>query len=67
MHVTPGPTHVVKVDDIGDKWCFKCRRRTPHIRVLLDDPPERQPSPYDPVWVRRCDGCGGDYTAFGSA
>lgn len=60
----PGPSVVLKTEEAGDKWCFKCRQRQPHTWVLLDDPPERQPSYYEPIWVLRCPTCRGDYTAF---
>ena len=64
IHITPGPSVVIRSEDAGEHWCFRCRKRLPHTDVLLDDPPERQPSYYDPVWSRRCSRCGEDHTAF---
>jgi hypothetical protein len=60
----PGPSVVIAEHDAGERWCFKCRKRLPHTDVLLDDPPERQPSYYEPVWSCRCSGCGEDHTLF---
>ena len=62
--ICPGPTVVVREETAGDRWCFGCRARLPHTCVLLDDPPERQPSYYEPVWVCRCSRCGMDRTRF---
>lgn len=62
--IIPGPTVVLKTELAGPKWCFRCRKRLPHQWVLLDDPPERQPSYYDPQWVLKCPDCGGDHTSF---
>ena len=62
--ICPGPSVVIKTVDAGERWCFRCRKRLPYADVLLDDPPERQPSYYEPVWSRRCSGCGEDHTAF---
>ena len=64
IHITPGPSVVIRSENAGEHWCFRCRKRLPHTDVLLDDPPERQPSYYDPVWSRRCSGCGEDHTEF---
>ncbi len=61
LHITPGPQKVLAEHDIGDKWCFGCRKRLPHtVRVLGDE----EPSYYEPVAVRVCSGCGRDQTAF---
>lgn len=62
--ICPGPSVVIRTEPAGERWCFRCRKRLPHTWVLLDDPPERQPSWYEPVWSCRCPGCGGDHTAF---
>ena len=62
-----GPSVVIKTEDAGEKWCFGCRKRLPHTWELLDDPPERQPSWYSPIWVCRCSGCGRDCTSFPGA
>ena len=64
IHITPGPTVEIKREVERVRWCFRCRRRLRHVAVLLDDPPERQPSYYEPVWVLRCAGCGKDHTWF---
>jgi len=64
LHITPGPSVEVRREPAGKKWCFRCRSRLSHEAVLLIDPPERQPSYFDPVWVLRCSGCGGDHTHF---
>lgn len=59
IHICPGPSVVIarREDDRPTRWCFRCRKHLVHIRELLDDPPERQPSYYEPIWVRRCSGC----------
>lgn len=64
LHITPGPSVVIAREDAGIRWCFACRAHLPHAWLLLDDPPERQPSYYDPVWMRECSRCGGDHTYF---
>jgi hypothetical protein len=56
----------VKREPAGDRWCFAERKRLPHDWVLFDEPPERHPSYYDPVWQLECSGCGKDKTRFGS-
>lgn len=61
--LTPGPGHEYRRDPAGDRWCFGCRARLPHDDVLIGDPPEVM-SYYEPVWVRRCSGCGRDRTQF---
>ena len=40
------------------------QKRLRHVAVLLDDPPERQPSYCEPVPVLRCAGCGQDCASF---
>jgi hypothetical protein len=62
--IIPGPSVVIREEPDRARWCFKCRKHLMHTAVLLDDPPERQPSYYEPVWVLRCPCCGGDYTDF---
>lgn len=59
----PGPSVVVR-EGGQERWCFRCRKRTAHRWELMDDPPERQPSYYDPTWRCRCTRCNGDYTTF---
>ena len=59
--IIPGPTKVLAEEPAGDRWCFGCRKRLPHIDACLADP---EPSYYDPVWVRRCSVCKRDCTRF---
>lgn len=49
-------------DDRPTRWCFQCRAHLPHSWALIDEPPERQPSYYDPVPVIRCLRCQEDHT-----
>jgi hypothetical protein len=60
----PGPSWVVATadDDRPTRWCFQCRKYLPHTWVLLDDPPERQPSWYEPICTINCSRCGEDHT-----
>ena len=53
-------------DDRPTRFCFNrgCREHLPHSWALMDDPPERQPSYYEPVPVLRCSRCGGDHADF---
>ena len=64
IFLCPGPSAVIKTEDAGERWCFQCRKRLPHTWELLDDPPERQPSYYEPVWSCKCPRCGQDHTRF---
>lgn len=66
IHITPGPTFVLKSEYAGWKWCFQCRKRLKHTAELMADYPlgSKEMSYYDPVWVLRCSGCGGDHTRF---
>jgi hypothetical protein len=64
IHIVPGPTVEIRRERGEPRWCFGCRKRLAGDWVLLDDPPERQPSYYDPVWVWRCDGCNRDRSRF---
>lgn len=59
--IIPGPSKELRREPAGDRWCFACRKRLPHDDVLLGD---EGPSYYDPVWVRKCSGCGNDRTTF---
>jgi hypothetical protein len=59
--IIPGPTVEVTREPAGDLWCFGCRKRLPHVDVLMRDV---EPSYYDPVWVRQCSGCHKDRTYF---
>lgn len=67
LHVTPGPSVVIERHPAGRMWCFRCRAHLEHAAELLDYPPERQPTYFDPVWVRRCSRCGGCHTRFPGA
>lgn len=62
----PGPSYTLATaeDDRPTRWCFSCRKHLRHTWALMDDPPERQPSPYEPVPVLRCERCGRDHTDF---
>ena len=66
IHICPGPPHEVwrKPDDRDTRWCFGCRKHLRHERVLYTDPPERQPSPYEPILVLECTRCHRDRTVF---
>lgn len=57
----PGPTKVLRQESAGERWCFGCRKRLPHIDTCLAD---EEPSYYDPIWVRRCTRCKRDCTRF---
>jgi hypothetical protein len=59
--IIPGPTEELARHDAGMRWCFGCREHLPHTDVLMGD---REPSYYEPIWVRRCSRCGKDRTAF---
>jgi hypothetical protein len=61
--ITPGPSHEYARLSVGDKWCFKCRKKLPHDLVRLGDPPDME-SYYEPINVLWCSGCCGDYTRF---
>ena len=68
----PREVYVLREVDAGDRWCFGCRKRLPHVDRLLHDnphplPPDFPPdelSYYDPWWSRECSGCGEDRTVF---
>lgn len=62
--ICPGPSVEIARRPIGLSWCFRCRKRLPHDYVVLDDPPERQPSYYEPVGIRECTRCSEDHTSF---
>ena len=66
IHINPGPSWVVAtvVDDRPTRWCFCCRKHLPHTWTLYTDPPERQPSYYEPVPVLSCSRCKRDCASF---
>lgn len=66
IHVLFSNVEEVRREPVGEMWCFHCRKRLPHDAVLLDYPPDMQPTYYDPIWVYRCSECGGDHTRFPS-
>lgn len=38
--IIPGPSHVYREGRTRSrKWCFRCRRRAVHRRLLVGDPP----------------------------
>lgn len=57
----PGPDRELARHPAGTLWCFSCRKHLPHGHVLYG---HDEPSHVDPVWLRRCSGCGRDRTAF---
>lgn len=60
--VIPGPTKVLREDEPVERWCFRCRKRTPFVdRVIGDEDPL---SYYDPIWTRTCSVCHGDTSLF---
>ena len=61
LHITWGPTKVLRRESAGVRWCFGQRKRLEHERLLLD---YEEPSYYEPIWVIRCSGCGQDRTRF---
>lgn len=61
LHITPGPSVRTPLGEFEVRWCFRCRKRLRHERVVLEDP---FPSYYEPLLVLACEGCGGDYTTF---
>lgn len=63
VYLLRGPTHEYHREPIGDRWCFRCRKRLPHDFVVMGDPPEVM-SYYDPSPGYRCSGCGQDHTRF---
>jgi len=64
IHVTPGPTKLIKSEPPVERWCFGCRKRLLHEWQLWDD---AEPlSYYEPIWVCICSSCGRDRTEFGS-
>jgi hypothetical protein len=66
IHIVPGPTQEIarQPDERETRWCFGCRKHLTHEWVCYTDPPERQPSYYDPIWVLECSRCGKDRTRF---
>lgn len=42
-------------------WCFKCRKRLVHDKVMLT---EIKPSYYEPIFELECRGCGENQTDF---
>ncbi len=54
-------TKEIRREDVGEKWCFACRKRLPHAAVTLA-PIEM--SYYGPHWFYECSGCKGDHVDF---
>jgi hypothetical protein len=63
--IIPGPSHVYRTepDDRETRWCFRCRKRLPHVWKLIGDPPDVV-TYYENQWVIECSGCGEDHTYF---
>lgn len=59
-----GPSFVLATaaDDRATRWCFRCRQHLLHTWELLDEPPERHPTPYEAIPICRCTRCGEDHT-----
>ena len=62
----PGPSYTLATspDDRSTRFCFQCREHLPHTWALMDEPPQRQPTYYEPVPVLRCLCCGEDHADF---
>lgn len=70
--IIPGPKKVIATKDDQVRWCFSCRKHLPHMWVCLWDHtieeakalPIEKLTYYDPIWIRKCSGCGKDRTDF---
>lgn len=43
------------------RWCFKCRKKLPHEKILMVPV---GPGYHGPHWRVECSGCGEDHTRF---
>lgn len=48
-------------ESVGEKWCFRCRKRLPHDFVVMV---EEEPGYYGPTRKFECSKCKGDFTCF---
>jgi len=48
LRITPGPSMRTPLGEFEVRWCFRCRKRLRHERVVLEDP---FPSYYEPLKV----------------
>ena len=55
IHINrPGPMRETPIEDLGERWCFKCRkRRTFHYTLTM----ETEPSWYGPAPAIKCEQC----------
>jgi len=53
----PGTTREIHREELGERWCFKCRKRRNFIYTVMA---EIEPSYYDPNPYVRCEHCGTD-------
>ena len=60
-HVLRVPTHEIRREPAGEKWCFHCRERLPH-EIVVHAP--ENPSYYGPHWTYACSGCDLDRVDF---
>lgn len=51
LTICTSPSKVAKVVEVGERWCFRCRKRRQFVDELLVSS-----SPwYDPMWSRKCE------------
>ena len=62
IHVLRVPTHEIRREPVGEKWCFNCRKHLPHDAVTFT--PDDPRSYYGPHWHFECSRCHRDFTAF---
>ena len=55
LHITPGPDRIMRTGcEVSAVSCKRCRRRTVHLEVVLDD---TAPSYYEPLLALQCKRC----------
>lgn len=55
IHISPGPDRITPTGkEVSAVHCAKCRSRTVHREVVLDD---SEPSYYDPMLALQCKRC----------
>ena len=62
IHILRVPEHEHGRRPVGDKWCFRCRKRLPHDWVVYV--PDDEMSYYGPRGQFECPRCGHDATRF---